>query len=51
MGAVRPQDGEASGLVPKVLHTVIAVFYLAFVLTTAAAMRRFEDRTAIPGLN
>jgi len=33
------------------IYAVVAVFYLAFVLTTAAAMRRFEDRTAIPGLN
>lgn len=32
------------------IYIVVAVFYLALVLTTAALMTQFEDRTAIPGL-
>jgi polar amino acid transport system permease protein len=33
------------------IYLVVAVFYLAFVLTTAALMTKFEKRVAIPGLN
>lgn len=33
------------------IYVVVAVFYLGLVLTSAALMARFEDRTAIPGLS